>query len=207
MSPTGEFTQIAAADPLDYGYFCGLRADTSVTCWSSHHRTNSYFYTGWPLGPIEPETRTIGLARLGSGFCSIDTKGQVVCWEHAYFDEPPQWAGQLADAAVGPTSACGIRQTDSTLACWDTASGEPADTPQGPFSDIDASVGGGFCAVTADGALACWKTDKLLEVPPVGEFTHVAVGYEHACAIRVDKTLACWGDDGEWEYVDGYDDA
>lgn len=198
LSPTGEFTQIATVFPKDYGYFCGLRVDTSVVCWSSNHRTMYwYFPTGWPSPPVQPETSAVGMARLGFGFCSIDTKGQVTCWEHAYFDEPPQWAKQLAGAAVGPTSACGIHRTDSTLACWDTATGEPADTPEGPFSDIDASVGGGFCAVTADGALACWNTDKLLEDPPVGEFTELAVGAEHACAIRSDNTLACWGSDGE----------
>ena len=193
ISPPGEFTEIPAASQAEHGYFCGLRADASAVCWSSFDRRTR--------GPLEPEARALGVARLGDGYCAIDTGGQPVCWLHPnldYSDQPPEQVRPLAAAAVGPYGGCGIRLSDSTLACW--GDDRTADAPEGSFAAVAASTRREFCAVAADGSLVCWGVHALHA--PDGQFTKVAAGYEHACAIRADQTVACWGDDGRWSVED-----
>ena len=54
----------------------------------------------------------------------------------------------------------------------------------------------GYCVLGADASVRCGGAG-LDEGTPVGEFTKVAAGEEHACAIRTDATVVCWGSDAE----------
>jgi alpha-tubulin suppressor-like RCC1 family protein len=60
---------------------------------------------------------------------------------------------------------------------------------------MSRSTGTTPCAVRTDGSLACWHAGSTTgALPPIGTFTPVAVGRNHACALRADGTAACWGD-------------
>ncbi len=38
--------------------------------------------------------------------------------------------------------------------------------------------------------------EENIENPPLGNFTKVAIGNNHACALKDDQTVHCWGDNG-----------
>ena len=109
-------------------------------------------------------------------------------------------------ALDGRSTKCGILR-DGRLRCWvqppDVIGGPGGHPRKFPFGDerFTALSAGGFqCAIRKDGALACTQDGfdpddfPLMDpmMPPAGEFTAVAVGFDDACAIGVDRELACW---------------
>jgi alpha-tubulin suppressor-like RCC1 family protein len=70
---------------------------------------------------------------------------------------------------------------------------------------VDVSAGlDHACAITRDGALACWGAETST-APPDGVFTQVSAGNRYSCAVREDGAVLCWGNTshGETEAPDG----
>lgn len=90
-------------------------------------------------------------------------------------------------------------------ACADDPNAPPV-TPEHPNALIVASAGysrvtaGAWhsCAVSAEGAVACWGLNAsgqapIVRFPAAGTFTDISGGGSHTCAVRSDGVVECWG--------------
>ena len=187
-APSGEFVEVSAVGDSS----CGLRADRTAVCW------------GRPA-MLAPDGEFVSVSAAGRWGrpCGVRPDASIVCWGYGTSGEPPAAAGPLVSASVGPRSSCGVR-TDGSVVCWDTHTKEVSGVLAGEFVQAAVLTSGAFCTLDADAAVRCQVRDPILdeglpvdEWTPVGEFTKVAAGEEHACAIRVDATVVCWGSDAE----------
>lgn len=118
--------------------------------------------------------------------CALLRSGKVACWEDAYA------------ASVGSSGAGGEDPRRKPI--------QPI-LVQGLRGAVQLeSAGSRSCAVTGDGAVACWGArsfDELYDasvgpfvaVPVAGltDAAEVAVGVLHACAVRKAGGVVCWG--------------
>ena len=188
LAPDDRFDQIATGGFHD----CALRTDGRILCWGLNES-----------------------GELGTGdFDDRTAPTEVGCIEEGCVDD---WSA----IAAGDFFSCAIRAGE--LYCW--GGGAQGQLGTGPMSLADFArplgpieggpyaiiAGGGShaCAITADGALACWGrndfgqlgvggTDQLnrpavVSAPGPSEFRALGLGREHTCAIRTDQTLWCWG--------------
>lgn len=219
--PVGPFVDVSVAER----YACGLRKDRSVVCWGDN--LGDSFGTGevWPKGALEVPEGTFTEVHAGIPPCALRTGGELVCWSdqaHSLTDEwdarstlfderwvqvSPGWEQDRyhprtywrSKSFSSPEAfMCAIR-ADATLSCRRRDLGYGFG--EAKFTQVDHSLGPP-CALRTDRSIMCWNPhhdpawDVLLD-PPRGEFTHLAVGANHACAIRIDGTVACWGNNSE----------
>ena len=80
----------------------------------------------------------------------------------------------------------------------------PSPTSDGRFSVISSGVGHS-CAITIDGAAACWGRNPWGQSDaPEGQFSAIAAGNISSCAITTGGTGTCWGEEG-WGQLDAPD--
>ncbi len=145
--------------------------------------------------------------------------------------------GPIAEVAIGPTSACSLSQS-GVVACWgDNTYGQLGDgsttdstrpipittagTPLATKTVAHVYVGNGrACALTTDGALACWgqntygqlgtggTSNSSLPKAAVGALVgatvvDVAIGNGHSCAVTSAGAAVCWGGNGNGQVGNG----
>ena len=194
--PDERFAAIEAGGLL----MCGLRADGSVTCWTSRSE-----YT--PFG-------TQGIAKIsagGEGVCGLRMDRSTLCWPNSILFPPDEEA--FVAISHGGVHACGLR-SDGHIRCWGVdIAGQLSPPEDGPFSNITA---GAYhtCALRLDGTAVCWgyDLDRLKEFSPTGvtelerqfdtgrkeppenkRFAAIAAGTYHTCGLRLNGGVSCWG--------------
>jgi hypothetical protein len=167
---------------------CGLRADTTITCWG---------LTGLAVPPTESGFISLaaGDASLGSASeaCAVKSDHSVVCWGGSNFYgavTPP--AGAFASVSAGLDYFCGIK-TDQTVACWGNNADSQATAPPGTFLSVSAGFAHA-CGVQTDNTVVCWGRNYNGQAsPPSGMFASVSAGWTQTCGVKTNGTLACWG--------------
>jgi hypothetical protein len=154
-----------------------------------------------PVSEIDPPA--VPLHHLTSGFdfaCALDhDEGRPTCWGAADFGvlDAPDTRFSMIDSGASVT--CGLRLADGTIDCWGDDIAGQLDPPEGAF--VALSMGGYTgCAISPEGALACWGLGSLGDVgqygqaaPPALLMDTVSMGAAHGCGLTVEQGIACWG--------------
>ncbi len=222
--PAGEFVSLESAP---HGGMCTLDPAGSLACWAGDTPgPNAFTQTGappagehtrlgrpgcaisagggvdcWHLRPAsvpDPSGRFEAVATDGGDvYCGVRSDRSLECWasERDAEDEaarPP--SGRFTDLAGGLDHFCAVDE-DASIECWGSGAPDPSELPVGRVASVslDRDVG---CALGRNERLSCWGLD-LLQDPPDGEFTSVAVGTFHACAMDASGQPVCWGDDSQ----------
>ena len=179
--PAGRFTGVAAAGRQT----CAVReADGGVDCWGQSF---------WGLTP--PSGAFKSIVGGGEQFCGIHTDDTLQCWGgdpwSGLADVP---AGSFRSVSVGESHACAVRD-DRGVACWGFDDYGMSTPPAGEFSAVAAGTSHSCGVRAADGSLACWGAEWMLD-PPVGAYDTVSAGAQFSCALRAaDGEPVCWGAD------------
>jgi PKD domain/Regulator of chromosome condensation (RCC1) repeat len=177
---TTDDTEIVSAGAI---HTCGVKTDTTVTCWGSGGN-----------GQTSPPVGTFASVSAGGlHTCGLRTDSTVACWGgSSFFGEGRPPAGNFVSVSAGDFHTCGVK-SDFTLACWGANVFGEGSPPAGTF----ASVSAGFdhtCGVKADSTVACWGRNFFGQAsPPAGTFLSVSAGDWHTCGLKTDSTVACWG--------------
>ena len=234
------FQEIAAG----FDHSCALTRDGAAYCWGSNDppgpaagqlgdgtRTDRLVPT-----PVSGRLRFTTLA-VGSYFsCGLDAEGAAHCWGRVGNRlnsslEPKRVGGGLSFTAIsaGSGHACGLIVGGAAY-CWgDNFNDELGAETTAEASEVPLAVTGGFrfaaiaaggyhtCALTLEGALACWGWDDQtipsapfnngvsihsatpVLVPGGHTFTSISNGLFHGCGVTADQRAYCWFDnvDGE----------
>jgi alpha-tubulin suppressor-like RCC1 family protein len=220
---------------------CALTADGALHCWgyNGDGELGDGAASQQPA-PVAVAGLDSGIVAIGAGYqhsCASSSGGALKCWGLNDFgqlgdgttierDTPADVPalGTSADSVVGGVAHTCVVTTSGALKCWGrNSSGQVGDgttsirhapvTVSGLGSDVASVSAGGLhtCAVTVDGALACWGYNSQGEVgdntnttrvTPTGVsglgsgVAAVAAGAEHTCALTTGGAVKCWGSGG-----------
>lgn len=105
MPPQEPFRSIAGG----YGWACGVKADTTLTCWGMANNGETAFPPGASFTEIKASAVSV---------CAKRADGTIACWgAFGLKNEPLSPAGTFRDFCVGAGYGCGIRP-DDTISCW-----------------------------------------------------------------------------------------
>ena len=168
--PAGRYTGVAAAGRQT----CAIReADAGVDCWGQGI---------WPLTPPSRRVR-VDRGRRRAVLRRPRRPARSHCWggdPWSGLTEVP--AGSFRSVAVGENHACAVRD-DRTAACWGYPDYGMASPPAGEFSALAAGTSHSCGVRAADGKLACWGAEWMLDAP-AGEYAAVSAGPQISCAVR-----------------------
>lgn len=148
--------------------------------------------------------RFTSLALGAQHSCGINLEGHGVCWGKVFvetssstqvrIDVPSDIA--FKQLAAGQYFTCGIKQKDSTVACWGYSpdiAGAPKDGTR--FTTIAASNYFACGIKESDQSIVCWGIANQPTSPPEGAYTALALGDAHGCAtVAGSNQVKCWGD-------------
>jgi hypothetical protein len=162
--PKGSFRMAS----IGYTWACGLREEGTLECWGAG------FPTGTRLPPLDSD-----IVDFSCGFyhgCAIHADASVTCWGGDYYQgtaEVPEGL-LLTSVSAGPfEETCGITP-DQEIRCWETPTlyrDEALVVERAPTTGRWTSVAVGFsnaCALSAEGEIHCWGSDKY-QITPVPE--------------------------------------
>jgi alpha-tubulin suppressor-like RCC1 family protein len=137
---------------------------------------------------------------------------------------------RVVDVAVSNNTVCAARE-NGTVWCFGAAgSGQHGNGATGDSAvprqvasvqnaiDVEgARSGDSFCAVRADGTVACWGANSSgqigdntttqrntpVAVSGLSNVAHLAIGDSHACAALTSGAVSCWGSNGSSRLGDG----
>ena len=176
-----------------FRFACGVRADGTGFCWGDGIGGNRYetdnvvsvsaftYYgkcmghpdgraTCYPRSMDSPQDDSVSLRSVATGRkfgCGLDGDNLARCWGPVGWLDAPDEA--LKFIAAGGRRACGIKESDDSLMCWEWSYPSNWRTT-GPLNEYTH------------------KTDE-----PDGEFIHVDTSYGPSCAVRVGGDVICWG--------------
>lgn len=239
------FEQIVAG----YNHTCALTAEGAAYCWGGN--TYFGGDAGGQLGdgtmtdrlvptPVRGGLRFKALT-VGTIFsCGLELDGAVYCWGRVGNRtttslEPRAVAGGLAftEISAGESHVCGLVEGGQAY-CWgdnfneELGAGTTAEASAVPLAVTGAFrfatvAAGGYhtCALTLEGALACWGWDDQslpsapfnngvsihsaapVLVPGGHTFTSISEGLFHGCGVTADQRAYCWFDNGNGELGTG----
>lgn len=166
---------------------CALNRAGGVKCWGANDRGQlGNGATGRFAPPVDVAGLASGVVAIAAGnlsTCALTMQGGVTCWGANEFGQLGN--GTTADSAV-PVAVKGLAQGVREL----------------------ASGGGHACALTGEGRLKCWGSNKYGQLgdgtrddrsTPVDvsgltrDVNTVSAGEFHTCAIVTGVKLKCWG--------------
>jgi cysteine-rich repeat protein len=184
---------------------CGLRRDSSVTCWGStplpsdvpdayymHISAYESLTAGllvdgsavfWGRNDVHfPDARSFTKLEVADrAYCAIRTNGLLSCEGLTL----PPTGRTYVDLSAANHEVCALTPTgdldcyfDHEVARW-----------SGKYRAVSVAQDGNTCAIKDDRTLLCHGN----LAPPSGEFVAVSGGYGFWCGIRAGGTLACWG--------------
>ncbi|MFD1044310.1 RCC1 domain-containing protein, partial [Kibdelosporangium lantanae] len=153
--PSGKFLSIALGQ---YGSWCALRDNKSVTCWDPAVPS----MMDVPTGPFE----TVSLG--GYHACGLRIDHTLACWGKNDEKQASPPTGQFTAVTTGEEHSCALR-TDHTVVCWGRAKYGQTEPPGGAFIALGAGSGGEYsCGLRADGTTECWGSQGRY-APPAGK--------------------------------------
>ena len=176
--PEGGFVTLAAGT----GHICGLREDSTVTCFGGDFDGQS----------DAPDGRFRSVSAGGEHTCGLYENQTIVCWGNSRDGriDPPR--GQFLAVTAGSTHSCGVR-IDGTAVCWGDTADARSRAPEGQFTSVSAG-GRHTCGLLTDSSIACWGYSGNGQAhAALGEFKAVAAGRRHTCAVGAESALVCWG--------------
>ena len=176
--PEGGFVTLTAGS----GHVCGLREDSTVTCFGSDFDGQS----------DAPDGRFRSVSAGGEHTCGLYENQTIVCWGNSRDGriDPPR--GQFLAVTAGSTHSCGVRM-DGTAVCWGDTADARSRAPEGQFTSVSAG-GRHTCGLLTDSSIACWGYSGNGQAhAALGEFKAVAAGRLHTCAVGAESALVCWG--------------
>lgn len=186
--PSGAFVQVAAGEPDDAGYTCGLRTDGTAECWGSWNEEAEQLL----LHP--PSSQFTQISAGNRHVCGVRSDRTLECWGFNDDGEASPPSGEFLAVEAGEYFTCAI-QLDGHVTCWGaTERDSDWDTiPSDEFVQISAGESHA-CGVMTNEAIQCWGEDNDGETqPPAGTFQHVTCGVEHSCGLTTEETVLCWG--------------
>jgi len=128
-----------------------------------------------------------------------------------YFDDIEDKPYKYGSSTSYFHNSCGLK-TDDTVACWNSATGEPLIYPYMPIESGIKQLAAGqhnACVIKADDSVNCWPTYReydyekqeiiypdihgIRNVPINMKAKQISVGEWHACAVTLDNFVECWG--------------
>ena len=140
-------------------HFCGLRTDSTVTCWLSSSANRD----GYDYGQDEASNGHFTAISAGAWHsCGLRTDDTVTCWGNNADNRTDAPAGRFKSVSAGTVHSCGLR-TDDTVTCWGNNDYGQTDAPDGHFKVVEADAGGAHhsCGLRNDGMIICWGTLPL----------------------------------------------
>ena len=199
LEPSLAFTAVS----VGRAYSCGVRIDSSVTCWGLNQ-----------FGRADAPSGSFSTVSAGHGHtCGIRSNGTVECWgiDDSGQSGPP--SGTFAAVTVGWAHSCGLR-TNGTITCWgsntdhercgwrdgtvtcrSTNVSDQLSAPTGSFVAISGGVEH-TCGLRTDGVVKCWGANRWGQSsPPSGVFAALSTGSSdlHSCGLRANGAIECWG--------------
>ena len=179
--PEGRLVTMSAGG----AHVCGLRDDSTVTCWGADLDGQS----------DAPAGRFPSVSAGGEHTCGLHENHTIVCWGHSGSGriDPPR--GEFQAVSAGGTQSCGVR-LNGTAVCWGDTADDRSTAPEGQFTEVSAG-GRHTCGLRSDSRIACWgHGGSGRAYPAPGDFKGVAAGQRHTCALSADSTVLCWGQNG-----------
>lgn len=203
---------IAAGNTLS----CALTPQGQPTCW------------GIVSNMGIPRPRGMRQIVVAENFvCGLLEDRTVTCWgdddsSSAAVVPEELFATTFNSISAGAHHVCGIKQEDSTVACWGAPTGmDPATqncgqtlAPAGTFLQL-ASGRYHTCGLRTDHTVSCWgldtascpsadsqneqpnivdlQTQIMNGIPTTQHFAYIEAGDSFNCGLRQDGFLQCWG--------------
>ena len=166
-------------------YACGLRSDSTMTCWG--------YTTGSSYGAYDAPSGTFTAISAGAWHaCGLRSDSTATCWGDDVVGETRAPSGTFTAVAAGFWHSCGLR-SNSTATCWGGNFDGETDAPSGIFTAI--ATGYFFsCGLRSNGFVTCWgRNDHGQADAPSGTFTALSASFRIACGLRSNGTVTCWG--------------
>ncbi|MXY02862.1 MAG: hypothetical protein F4Y66_08495 [Acidimicrobiales bacterium] len=179
------------------GHVCGLREDSTVTCWG-----------GNDAGQLDVPEHT-ALVHIAAGVahtCALDAEGSALCWGDNHFGQStPPTDNRFSQLTAGELHTCGLK-LDGTALCWGgNADGQTTPPTGADFTELSAGSHH-TCGLRTTGEALCWGLDTYGQATPspararfvrlfAGGFKEGGYGYPVACGLRDDGRAQCWGRD------------
>jgi hypothetical protein len=180
---TERFSQIVAGSSNT----CGVTTDGRVRCWGSVGDCRDLEDECSTQRGRVPKgiDQTAKLLSVWPGYsCAINAGDSIDCW--GFYRVPAHIEGAFSALSI----PYAIRMPGGAILCWDNA----PSPPDGSF--VSVSGDRYYCGLRSDGTLACWGysgSDGLVDQPPSGTFTQLAVTDSFGCAVGTDSQAVCWG--------------
>jgi alpha-tubulin suppressor-like RCC1 family protein len=178
---------------------CAVTWDRRLACWGYDNagQLGRGFVSGTGANPrpeaVRELTRVVDVAVSNNTVCAARDNGTVWCFGLA-------GSGQHGNGGMGDSSV--PRQVANV---------------QNAINVEGARGGDSFCAIRADGTVACWGTNAsgqlgdgstTLRNTPVAVSgltgaSHLAIGDNHTCAALTSGAMSCWGNNGSSKLGDG----
>lgn len=189
------FQTLSAGD----GFTCGVTRDRSIVCWGYYPAYNYRSQASEALTKLETTSNYA---------CALSETGKLSCWgmrgaggfSPGDFEIPAaiEGTGPWMDHRLGYAHACGVRQQDSTWACWREGGLYTKDERSAGAAKFTAVAAGRSyaCGLSESGEAWCWQnylpSVYLTPVSGPWRYTKISADNEQACGITASGELLCW---------------
>ncbi|MCY4391636.1 MAG: RCC1 domain-containing protein [Chloroflexi bacterium] len=166
MTPPRLTTDRYAAISNSGGRACAITETGEALCWEAVPNV---------LLPPDPQPGPYVAVSDGRNHtCALTEAGQAVCWGWNNWGQSEAPPGRYTAITAGDSRTCALTEAGDEVC-------------RGDFPSSPVHMGYVTCALTDTGEAVCRGTDA-----PTGQYTALAVGWQHACALDEAGEAVCW---------------
>ena len=195
QAPPGNYSQLIGAQRSSgTGFFCGLKTDRSVRCWSS-----SSLISEAP-DATEEILELIASSGIYAAAAGRMPNGEWKRWGSSSFyaraiNYLPEFSQGVKKRSISDKVSCSLSNSGEALCVSRNGQWNGVDAvPHLIFTDI--AVGSSHvCGISNSGNVHCWGSQST---PLLGEyaFQKIVLGNAYACGLSNAGRLSCWGSSG-----------